>query len=115
MTCIIIIAVHLIKINYNLQILFDSVSYPSKFYRLLSFTGNFFIFENEERNDEWCGNPGGDCSDCRGVTDGSIANLCADRIMCPVLAKSLVELNQKVEECIGDDRMYTVFVHNIKF
>ena len=68
---------------------------------LVNLEGATFVFSNEERNAQWCGDTETACGDCRGVTgDVSIMDQCSDRIMCPNLALKLVDLLQWLQDCI---------------
>lgn len=72
-------------------------------HRLFQFTGNLFIFANEERSANWCGNVERSCRDCRGVSAVDIRSQCSDRIMCPNLALKLVELYQSLKNCLSEN------------
>ncbi len=72
-------------------------------FRLTSVAGLSYIFSDEERDASWCGSPGRPCLDCRGASDVSIFDQCADRIMCPILAEKLFELLKKLQDCLDEN------------
>lgn len=70
------------------------------FYSFVDLNGAPFIFTDEERLADWCGNSERGCGECRGVTNSvSIFNQCSDRIMCPNLALKLTELLGRLQNC----------------
>ena len=72
----------------------------SFFYSFINLEGAPFIFSDEERQADWCGNNERLCGDCRGATDGvSIVDQCSDRIMCPNLAQKLIVLLERLQNC----------------
>ena len=71
-------------------------------FRLTSVAGLSYIFSDEERDASWCGSPGRPCLDCRGASDVSIFDQCADRIMCPILAEKLFGLLKKLQDCLDE-------------
>ena len=69
--------------------------------------GSPFVFSDEERQADWCGNIERTCEDCRGVSDNvAIVDQCSDRIMCPNLALKLIELLQRLQNCTDSDSKF---------
>lgn len=86
--------------------------------RMFHFNGDFLVFQNEEHTREWCDSPGNPCFDCRGITDVTIYEQCADRIMCPTLAEKLIELTFSLKNCfensesfIATKSAYLAYIH----
>lgn len=103
------------------EILFFNVMFSSCFFsmiRMFHFNGDFLVFQNEEHTRDWCDSPGNPCFDCRGITDVTIYEQCADRIMCPTLAEKLIELTFSVKNCfensesfIATKSAYLAYIH----
>lgn len=78
---------------------------------MFHFNGDFLVFQNEERTADWCDSPGNPCFDCRGITDVTIYEQCADRIMCPILAEKLMELTFSVKNCFENSESF-IYLQN---
>lgn len=78
-----------------------------RFQRLKQLWGNYVLFESEEANATWCGQPGKACVDCSDhVVGNTDADKCADRLMNSDLAASVTRLAKFVEAEWPDRKLF---------
>ncbi|XP_013386061.1 uncharacterized protein LOC106155673 [Lingula anatina] len=73
-----------------------------RFESLVQYTYGDVMFENRERLDTWCGNPGRRCTDCLEISDDNWSS-CADRMMAPKMVFLIRRLAALVYQTWPDD------------
>ena len=69
------------------------------------------MYRNEEVTAEWCGSPVQPCADCNFTSFiDTIADQCADRIMCPIVAQKLMDLSIAVDSCYSNSKQINVHI-----